>query len=59
MATSLPAFPPFEVDTEKTTTGTRWTRWMLKLKNFMAAYGITNADRQKAILLHFAGDAVF
>ena len=59
MATTLPGFPPFDVDTDKTTTGTRWTKWVLKLEVFMAAYGITNPDRQKAILLHFAGDTVF
>ncbi len=59
MAASLPAFPPFDVDSDKTTIGTRWTKWLSKLENFMAAYAITNPDRQKAMLLHFAGDPVF
>ena len=59
MASTLPAFPPFDMETEKTTIGTRWTKWLLKLENFMAAYAITNVDRQKAVLLHFAGDSVF
>lgn len=30
-----------------------------EIGNFMAAYCITNVDRQKAMLLHFAGDDVF
>ena len=59
MASNLPAFPPFDVDSDRTTVGTRWTKWVLKLETFMVANGITNAERQKAILLFLVGDTVF
>lgn len=58
-AGSLPQFPPFDVELDKTTVGARWTRWLDKLENFMTAFNVTNEERKKAMLLHFAGDAVF
>ena len=60
MATGgLPHFPPFDVESDRTTVGPRWTKWILKLETYMAAFNITNGDRMKAMLLHFAGDEVF
>lgn len=58
MATSLPNFPSFDVDTDKTTLGVRWKNWLEKLENYMIAFNITDEGRKKATLLHLAGDYV-
>lgn len=59
MLSSLPPFPSFNVDSDKTTVGVRWTKWLDKIENFMTAFNITDEGRKKAMLLHFAGDDVF
>ena len=33
---------------------TRWERWLKQFSNFTVANGITDALRQKAILVHYA-----
>ena len=41
------------------TAAARWDRWLKRLENFVQAKGITDEDRKKAMLLHFAGEEVF
>ena len=55
----LAHLPPFYVESHKTTVGPRWTKWVLKLETYMAAFNITNGDKITTMLLHFAGDEVF
>ena len=37
----------------------RWERWLRRFDNFVVARDIANNARQKAMLLHYAGEAVF
>lgn len=37
----------------------RWERWLARLDNFLVAKNITVDKRQKAMLLHYAGESVF
>ncbi|XP_014677179.1 PREDICTED: uncharacterized protein LOC106817048, partial [Priapulus caudatus] len=38
---------------------TRWERWVRRLNNFLVAKDITDGGRQRAMLLHYAGEDVF
>ena len=38
---------------------TRWERWLRRFDNFVVARDIVTGARQKAMLLHYAGEAVF
>ena len=53
----LPYFPPFDVDTEPTSLGTRWKKWLRRFDNFLVALDVSDT-RQRAMLLHFAGERV-
>ena len=53
----LPQFPPFNVHAEGSTS-TRWKKWKDRLDNLLVAMNITNANRKKALLLHYAGEEV-
>ena len=37
----------------------RWERWLRRFDNFVVARDIATNARQKAMLLHYAGEAVF
>ena len=54
MAASLPAYPPFDCSSEGR--AVRWQKWVTRLNNYFTAYQIEDANRQKALLLTFAGD---
>ena len=56
--TQLPTFPAFEVDTDPTSTATRWTKYVDRFENFLVTMQIDEPRRQKALLLHFAGERV-
>ena len=56
MATALPAFPEFDVS-ETSTQATRWKKWLSRFWNLMVAVNVTNKLRQRALLLHYAGEA--
>ena len=56
MATALPAFPEFDVS-ETSTQATRWKKWLSRFRNLMVAVNVTNKPRQRALLLHYAGEA--
>ena len=55
MATSLPDFPPFDTESEPTSLGIQWEKWILRLENLFVALDIKDKVRQKAILLHYGG----
>ena len=38
---------------------TRWERWLRRFDNFLVARDIVTDARQKEMLLHYAGEAVF
>ena len=58
MASSLPSFPSFSVYTDAGTIGPRWEKYVKRIENLFTALNITNADRKKALLLHYAGEDV-
>ena len=55
MATSLPDFPPFDTESEPTSLGIQWKKWVLRLENLFVALDIKDKARQKALLLHYGG----
>ncbi|XP_075555844.1 uncharacterized protein LOC142588176 [Dermacentor variabilis] len=58
MEAMLPAFPPFDPYSDPTSLAQRWTKWQARFDNFLLAANIQNAARKRAMLLHYAGDAV-
>ncbi|XP_075533146.1 uncharacterized protein LOC142566175 [Dermacentor variabilis] len=58
MEAMLPAFPPFDPYTDPTSLAQWWTKWQARFDNFLLAEKIQNAARKRAMLLHYAGDAV-
>ena len=55
-ATALPAFRKFDVS-ETSTQATRWKKWLSRFRNLLVAVNVTNKPRQRALLLHYAGEA--
>ena len=55
---NLPTFPCFEYETDKANAGPRWKKWLNRLKNLFVGVNITNEGRQRALLLHYAGECV-
>ena len=51
----LPAFQLLPADY----VAARRERWLARLENFLVVKDVTNGKRQKAMLLHYSGDAVF
>ena len=50
--------PPFSIEPTDSAS-TRWERWLRRFDNFVVARDIATDARQKAMLLHYAGEAVF
>jgi hypothetical protein len=59
MASSLPPFPPFNVEDDPTVTGQRWTKWKKSFENFLLAMDIDDETRKRALLLHYIGSSEF
>lgn len=59
MASSLPSFPPFDMDEDQSSVGPRWSKWVNRFDNFLAALNITDDARRKALILHYGGERVF
>ena len=53
METALPTFDP---SPNAGTPGARWEKYVNRLKNLITALDIKNAERQKALLLHYVGE---
>ena len=56
MATALPAFPDIDVS-ETSAQATRWKKWLSRFRNLLVAMNVKNKPRQRALLLHYAGEA--
>ena len=50
--------PPFSIEPTDSAS-TRWERWLRRFDNFVMARDIATDARQKAMRLHYAGEAVF
>jgi hypothetical protein len=59
MASSLPPFPPFNVEDDPTATGQRWTKWKKRFENFLLAMDIDDETCKRALLLHYFGSSAF
>ena len=57
--TAIPNLPPFIPDDDPTSVAQRWKRWSDRFDNLMTAMNITDNNRKKALLLHFAGESVY
>ena len=55
MSLSLPVVGPFDVLSESANVGVRWEKWINSFKLYLAASGIREASRKRALLLHLAG----
>ena len=56
MAEALPHFPPFDISDKPGAQGPPWKKYITRFKNLMVAMNITNAARQRALLLHYVGE---
>lgn len=53
-----PAIPQFHPESEPSSVGPRWTKWLQRFENYTIAMAITGDARTKALLLHLAGERV-
>lgn len=42
MEVNIPAFPPFDAETDKNNAGPRWDRWIGRLENLFVALKLVN-----------------
>jgi len=56
MAASLPNFPSFPV--HENNAEARWRKWISRLENLFIGLDIKDKKRQRALLLHYAGEDV-
>ena len=57
-ATTLPDFPPFDVNADPTSLAQRWKKWTARYENLLTALDIKDPARKKALLLHYTGQDV-
>ncbi|CAL9691679.1 unnamed protein product [Knipowitschia caucasica] len=58
MATHASPLPHFDTETEPSSVGPRWNKWLQRFENYTTAVNITGDARLKALLLHVAGERV-
>ena len=46
--TTLPNFRHFEIDSEPTSLGVRWKKWLLEFENLIVALNVLDKKRQRA-----------
>ena len=56
MAQSLHVFPAFDVHYEPASVVQRWTKYVKRFNNLITALNIKDNKRQRALLLHYAGE---
>ena len=59
MASTLPDFPKFDQHLNAANASAEWEKWISRLENLFVALDIDNAERKKALVLYYAGDATF
>jgi hypothetical protein len=57
MAVALPHFAEFDVHSDGAV-GIRWKKWVTRFKNLLLALDVDDTKRQRALLLHYAGESV-
>ena len=57
MAVALPHFAEFNVHSDGSV-GIRWRKWFTRFKNLLLALDVNDTKRQRALLLHYAGESV-
>ena len=55
---SLPPFPSFDI-TDQVSLGPSWEKWLNRFENFLIGLNFNNDARKTALLLHYAGEAVY
>lgn len=50
---------PFDPHGEPSSTGQRWEKWLHRFENFIVDANIKDKKQEKAMLLHYAGEAVY
>ena len=58
MATAIPDFPSFDVDTDLTGLAQQWKKWLARYENLIIALDITDPRCKQVLLLHYAGHGV-
>ena len=58
MSTNLPTFPPFDITQDQGALGLRWKKYITRFCNLLVAINVQDKKRQKALLLHYAGEDV-
>lgn len=58
MAEALPTFPTFDPNADLGAPGVRFKKYIARFRNLIVAADIENPNRQKALLLHYAGEEV-
>ena len=56
---AMPFFPPFIPDSDPASTGPWWTKWKKSFENFLTAINVNEPKRQRALLLHYIGEAAY
>ena len=56
MASALPNFPAFNVN--DSAVDVRWRKWTNRFENLLIGMDIKDKKRQRALLLHYAGEEV-
>ena len=56
MASALPTFPPFNI--HETALDVHWRKWIKRLDNLLVGMDVKDKKRQRALLLHYAGEDV-
>ena len=55
---SLPKFPTFDYDVDKTNAGPRWKKYVNCLENLFVGMNLKDDTRKRALLLHYFGESV-
>jgi hypothetical protein len=57
MAVALPHFAEFDVHSDGAV-GICWKKWLTRFKNLLLALDVDDTKRQRALLLHYAGETL-
>ena len=57
MAVALPHFAEFDVHSDGAVC-IRWKKWLTRFKNLLLALDVDDTKRQRALLLHYAGETL-
>ena len=55
---NIPSVPAFDAESEPSSVGPRWDKWVWRFKNYTIPVDATVDARRKALMLHLAGERV-